>query len=88
VAQITVSLDDAEVALLDAEASRKGVGADELARRALVEYLERSRSASGQTGSFEFIGMLRSDELCGERAEELLAGGFGQWPSWSTPAPS
>ena len=76
--QITVGLADADAAQLAAEASRQGVGPDELARRALVEYLERSRSASGPPGAFEFVGMLRSDELSGERAEELLAGGFGQ----------
>jgi hypothetical protein len=80
VTHLTVGLDDAEAAELAAEASRQGLQADELAHRALVEYLERSRltATPGPGDALEFVGMMASDQLRGENAEELLAGGFGK----------
>lgn len=79
---VTVGLDDAEAVELAAEASRQGLPADELAHRAVVEYLQRSRTTAGRPEPEEpplaFIAMMRSEELSGQDADELLAGGFGR----------
>lgn len=79
---LTVGLDDAEAAELAAEASRQGLPADELAHRALVDYLQRSRLTAERAEPKDplpaFVGMMASEELCGEGADQLLAGGFGR----------
>ena len=82
VTHLTVGLDDAEAAELAAEASRQGLQADELAHRALVDYLQRSRVTAERLGPKDtvpsFVGMMASEKLRGESADELLAGGFGR----------
>jgi hypothetical protein len=82
VTHLTVGLDDAEAAELAAEASRQGLQADELAHRAVVDYLQRSRVTAERLGPKDtvpsFVGMMASEKLRGESADELLAGGFGR----------
>jgi hypothetical protein len=82
VTHLTVGLDDSEAAELAAEASRQGLQADELAHRALVDYLQRSRLTAERLEPKDvvptFVGMMASEMLRGESADELLAGGFGR----------
>jgi hypothetical protein len=82
VTHLTVGLDDSEAAELAAEASRQGLQADELAHRALVDYLQRSRQTAERLEPedtvLSFVGMMASEKLRGESADELLAGGFGR----------
>jgi hypothetical protein len=82
VTHLTVGLDDSEAAELAAEASRQGLQADELAHRALVDYLQRSRLTAERLEPKDavptFVGMMASEMLRGESTDELLAGGFGQ----------
>jgi hypothetical protein len=82
VVHFTVGLDDDEAAQLASEASRQGLPAGELAHRALVDYVRRSRLAADlavpEDALPAFVGMMASEELRGEGVDELLAGGFGR----------
>lgn len=72
---ITVGLDDQLAARLTEQAARVGVEPAELARQAVVEYLEHGSEGSSE---LEFVGMGSSAKLRGTAVDELLAEGFGR----------
>ena len=67
---ITVGLDDKLAARLAERAARAGVSPEELAGKTLEEFLSRSDA------SFDFSGTMSSDQVSGDRVDDLLAEGF------------
>ena len=78
---ITVGLDEALVARLTERAEREGVTVEELASRALAEYLTEEAQA-GQNGGdgdpFAWMGKYGNAEAQSARIDDLLSEGFGQ----------
>lgn len=73
VVTIRVEVDDDVATRLAERARQSGVSAEELARRAVAEFVrERPR-----VGDLSFFGVGASDELQAEHTDELLAEGFG-----------
>ena len=73
VATIRIEVDDDVAARLAERASATGVSAEELARRAVAESVREPP----RVGDLAFFGVGANDELQAERADELLAEGFG-----------
>ena len=71
---ITLGLDEERPARLAERAARAGVSPEVLAADVLAEFL--AEPTSGE--SIEFVGTFSSEELRGDRVDELLAEGFGR----------
>lgn len=71
---IRVEVDEEVARRLAARAEQRGVTAEELAGRALADYVGRATENDG----LSFVGIGESAVLRAERADELLAEGFGR----------
>jgi hypothetical protein len=77
VTSIVVGLDEALLSRLADEAHRVGMTPEQLAAKALEEFLT-GRSLAGHVDPFAFMGTISSDELRGRHVDDLLSKGFGQ----------